>query len=81
MEHCSVHPRWTCIGLGSFQGKCENELFPRCKSSRSAQALQRRLEAKKTRAIDFHENDKINEPALRDLIRSAVAFNRKMPKK
>ena len=34
------------------------------------------IEAKKTRAIDFHEGDKINEPALKDLIRAAVAHNR-----
>jgi len=33
------------------------------------------LEAKKTRAIDFHEGDKINDPALKDLIRAAVAHN------
>jgi len=33
------------------------------------------LEAKATRAIDFNEGDKIDETALKDLIRSAVAFN------
>jgi len=38
------------------------------------------LEAKKTRAIDFHESDKINEPALKGLIRAAVAHNRAGPK-
>jgi len=32
------------------------------------------LEAKKTRAIDFHEGE-INEPALKDLIQAAVAHN------
>jgi len=39
------------------------------------------LEAKKTRAIDFHEGDKINEPALKDLIRAAIAQNRARPRK
>src|SRR6266480_6697 len=34
------------------------------------------LDAKKTRAIDFYENDKISESELKDLIRSAVAHNR-----
>ena len=34
------------------------------------------LDAKKTRAIDFYESDKINESELKDLIRSAVAHNR-----
>ena len=33
------------------------------------------LEAKKTRAIDFHEADKVDESALKDLIRAAVAHN------
>ena len=33
------------------------------------------LEAKATRAIDLYEGDKINEPALKDLIRAAVALN------
>lgn len=33
------------------------------------------LEAKNTRAIDFHEGDGVNEPALKDLIRTAVAHN------
>jgi len=33
------------------------------------------LEAKATRAIDLREGDKINTPALKDLIRAAVAHN------
>ena len=33
------------------------------------------LDAKKTRAIDFHEGDEVNESALQDLIRAAVAQN------
>ena len=33
------------------------------------------LEAKATRAIDFAEGDVINEPALKALVRSAVAHN------
>ncbi len=33
------------------------------------------LEAKATRAIDFQEGGSINEPALKDLIRAAVAKN------
>jgi hypothetical protein len=37
------------------------------------------LDAKKTRAIDFHSGDKINEKALKDLIRAAVALNRAGP--
>ena len=33
------------------------------------------FEAKATRAIDIHEDDVINEAALRDLIRVAVTYN------
>jgi hypothetical protein len=37
------------------------------------------LEAKATRAIDFHEGDKIDEPALKNLVSAAVAYNQKAP--
>jgi hypothetical protein len=33
------------------------------------------LEGNTRRAIDFHEGEKINEAALKDLVRAAVAFN------
>ena len=33
------------------------------------------LEGNVRRAIDIHEGDKINESALKDLIRAAVALN------
>jgi hypothetical protein len=33
------------------------------------------LEGNKWRAIDFYEGDKINERALKNLIRSAIALN------
>ncbi len=33
------------------------------------------LEGKVRRAIDFHEGDKVNEKALKTLIRAAVAQN------
>ena len=35
------------------------------------------LEGNVRRAIDFHENDRVNEAALKDLIRAAVALNLK----
>ena len=34
------------------------------------------LEGNKWRAIDFHEGDGINERALKNIIRAAVAYNR-----
>jgi hypothetical protein len=33
------------------------------------------LDAKKTRAIDFFKGDKINEPALKDLIKRAIELD------
>jgi len=38
------------------------------------------LDSNVRRAIDVHEGDKINEPALKDLIRAAVALNMKIRK-
>ena len=34
------------------------------------------LEGNRWRAIDFHEGDKINERALKNIIRAALAYNR-----
>jgi hypothetical protein len=39
------------------------------------------LEGNKWRAIDFFEGDKINKPALKNLIRAAVDYNQTKPKK
>lgn len=33
------------------------------------------------RAIDFFEGDKLDEPALKNLIRAAIAYNQSKPKK
>jgi hypothetical protein len=33
------------------------------------------LEAKSSRGIDIHEGDALNEPALQDRVRAAVALN------
>lgn len=39
------------------------------------------LDAKTTRAIDIHENDKIDEVALKELVRAAVVLNSAVKKK
>jgi hypothetical protein len=39
------------------------------------------LEGKVRRAIDIHEGDKVNEAALKDLIRGALALNLKSEKR
>jgi hypothetical protein len=38
------------------------------------------LEGNQRRAIDFFEGDKVNERALKDLVRAAIAFNRSKKK-
>jgi hypothetical protein len=35
----------------------------------------------KWRAVDFHEGDKINDRALKNLVRAAIDFNQSKPKK
>jgi hypothetical protein len=39
------------------------------------------LDAKASRGIDFSEGDEVDEPALGDLVRAAVAYNRSGGKK
>src|SRR5271163_3672983 len=39
------------------------------------------LEGNQRRAIDFLEGDKVNKPALKNLVRAAIAFNRAKSKK
>jgi hypothetical protein len=39
------------------------------------------LEGNQRRAIDFFEGDKVNERALKNLVRAAIAFNRSKKKK
>ncbi len=63
---CAVGPFKDHIKLNFFQGaslKDPKGLF------------NAGLDAKATRAIDFNEGDDIDEPALKDLVRAAVAYN------
>ena len=39
------------------------------------------LEGNQRRAIDFFEGDKVNERALKTLVRAAIAYNQNKPKK
>ena len=69
------------VAAGALKGNVKMNFFPSRRSHRPAQTLHCGLEAKKTRAIDFHEDDNINEPASKDLIRATVAQNRAGQKK
>jgi hypothetical protein len=64
------------VAVGAFKGNVKMNFFQGASLPDPHKLFNAGLEAKKTRAIDFHEGDKINEPALKDLIRAAVAQNR-----
>jgi hypothetical protein len=64
------------VAIGAFKESVKMNFFRGTTLPDPHKLFNAGLDAKKTRAIDFHENDKINEPALKDLIRSAVALNR-----
>jgi len=64
------------IAVGAFKGNVKMNFFQGASLPDPHKLFNAGLEAKKTRAIDLHEGDKINEPALIDLIRAAIAQNR-----
>jgi len=64
------------LAVGAFKGSVKMNFFQGANLPDPRELFNAGLDAKKTRAIDFYENDKINESALKDLIRSAVAHNR-----
>ena len=69
------------LALGAFKGSVKMNFFQGASLPDPHELFNAGLEAKKTRAVDFHENDKIDEPAMKDLIRSAVAYNRAQAKR
>ena len=64
------------VALGAFKESVKMNFFQGASLPDPHKLFNAGLEAKKTRAIDFHENDKINETSLKNLIRAAVARNR-----
>lgn len=63
------------VAVGAFKGSVKMNFFQGASLPDPKRLFNAGLDAKKTRAIDFHEDAKINEPALKDLIRAAVAQN------
>ena len=61
--------------LGSFKNSVKMNFFQGASLEDPHKLFNAGLDAKKTRAIDFHEGDTINESAVKDLVRSAVAHN------
>jgi hypothetical protein len=72
-------PVWTCRGnvvaSGVFKDHVKLNFFKGASLPDPKKLFNAGLEAKATRAIDIAEGDKVDEAALKDLIRAAVDFN------
>jgi hypothetical protein len=68
------------VAAGAFQDHVKVNFFKGASLNDPHGLFNAGLEAKKTRAIDIYEGDVINEAALKDLIRAAVALNSAKPK-
>lgn len=70
---------WSHKGLvcavGIFKGGVKMNFFQGASLEDTHKLFNAGLDAKKSRAIDFHEGAAIDESALKDLIRVAVAHN------
>lgn len=70
---------WSHQGLvcatGPFKGAVKMNFFQGASLEDPHKLFNAGLDAKKTRAIDFHEGDAVDESALKDLIRAAIAYN------
>jgi len=63
------------VAAGAFQDHVKLNFFKGALLEDPQRVFNAGLEAKTTRAIDIYEGDKINEAALKDLVRSAVTLN------
>ena len=69
------------VAFGAFQDHVKINFFKGASLPDPHGLFNAGLEAKATRAIDLHEGDKIDEPALKELIRAAVQLNKSGGKK
>ena len=69
------------VAAGVFKDHLKVNFFKGASLKDPKGLLNAGLEAKATRAIDLREGDKLNEPALKDLVRAAVALNAGSAKK
>ena len=63
------------LAIGAFKDHVKVNFFKGALLKDPHSLFNAGLEAKASRAIDFHEGDDIKESALKDLIRAAVALN------
>lgn len=72
-------PVWTyngnVVASGVFKDHVKLNFFKGASLPDPKKLFNAGLDAKATRAIDIAENDKVDEAALKDLIRAAVEFN------
>jgi hypothetical protein len=69
------------VAVGAFKDHLKINFFKGASLQDPQGLFNAGLEAKATRAIDLHEGDKINESALKELVRAAVALNTASGKK
>ena len=78
-------PVWSYKGNvvagGAFKDHIKLNFFKGASLKDSHGLFNAGLDAKATRGIDFHEGDQIDEVALKDLVREAVAYNKSGSKK
>ncbi len=63
------------VAVGAFKDHLKINFFKGASLQDPKGLFNAGLEAKATRAIDLFEGDKINESALKELIRATVAYN------
>ena len=63
------------VAAGAFKDHIKLNFFKGASLQDPHSLFNAGLEAKATRAIDIHEGEAINEPALQELIRAAVGYN------
>ena len=63
------------VAAGAFKDHVKLNFFKGATLEDPSGLFNAGLEAKATRAIDFHEGDKMNVAALKELVRAAVALN------
>ena len=68
------------LAAGAFQDHVKLNFFKGASLPDPRGLFNAGLEAKTSRAIDLHQGDRLDEAALRDLIRAAAALNAKPPK-
>lgn len=69
------------VALGAFKDHVKLNFFKGAALEDASGLFNAGLDAKSTRAIDFHEGDEINQSALQGLVRAAVALNTTSGKK